>query len=104
MQARQRDRVALVCLDALSRPFRDQSRSDHHAIVAERLYLAVEPVSCRPGFKAEVQPVVSVRQSLDRPLNRQRAVFDITKKSDFAGSAAFRDRHSVLLLGDIKSH
>ena len=104
MQPRQRDRVAPVRLDPLARPFRDQGRSDHHAIVAERLDLAIKPVSRRPGFKADMQPLVSVRQSLDRPLDRQRAVLDIAEKPDFSGPAPFRDRHRVLLLGDVESH
>ena len=104
MQPCQRDRVAPVGLDPLARPFRDQRRSDHHAIVAESLNLAVKPVSRRPGFKADMQPIVSVRQSLDRPLDRQRAVLDLAEKPDFAGPAPFRDRHGVLLLGDIKSN
>jgi hypothetical protein len=77
-----------------------QGRSDHHALVAERLDLAIKPVSRRPSFKADVQRVVSVREPLDRPLDRQRAVLDIAEKSDFAAPARFR----VLLLRDIKSH
>lgn len=35
MQSRQRDRIAPVLLDALARPFRNQGRRDHHAIMAE---------------------------------------------------------------------
>jgi len=104
VQARQRDRVAPVRLDPLAGPLRDQGRRDHHAVVAERLDLAIKPVSRRPGFEADVQLLVSVRQSLDRPLDRQRSVFDIAEKSDFAGPPAFRNRHGVLRLGDIKSH
>ena len=104
MQPRQRDRIPPVRLDPLARPFRDQSRSDHHAFVAERLDLAIKPVSRRPGFKADMQPVVSVRQSLDRPLDRQRAVLDVAEKPDFARPAPFRDRDRVLPLGDIESH
>jgi hypothetical protein len=104
VQSRQRDRVAPVRLDALARPFRDQSWSDHHTFMPERLHLAIKPVSRRPGLKADVQPVVPVRQSLDRPLDRQRIVLHIAEKTDFAGSAAFRDCHGVLFLGDIKSH
>ena len=42
----------------LARPFRNQGLSDHHTIVAERLDLAIKPVSHRPGFKADLQPVV----------------------------------------------
>ena len=68
MQPRQRHRVAPVRLDPLARPFRDQRRSDHQAIVAERLHLAIKPVSRRPGFEADMQQVVPVRQSLDRLL------------------------------------
>jgi hypothetical protein len=51
--------------------------------VAERLDLAIKPVSHRPGFKADLQPVVPIRQSPDRAFDRQRTVFDIAKKSDF---------------------
>jgi hypothetical protein len=104
VQSRQCDRLAPVRLDALARPFRNQGRRDHHAVVAERLDLAIKPVSRRPGFKTDVQPAVSVRQSLDRPLDRQRIVLDIAEKPDFAAPAAFPNRHRVLLLGDIKSH
>jgi hypothetical protein len=104
VQSRQRDRVAPVRLDPFARPFRDQGRSNHHAIVAERLDLTIEPVSRRPGFKTDMQPVVSVGQSLDRPLDRQRTALDIAEKADFASPPAFRDRHGVFLLGDIKSH
>jgi hypothetical protein len=100
MQPRQRDRDAPVRLDPLARSF----RSDHHAIVAEILNLAMKPVSRRPSFKADMRPVVSVRQSLDRPLDRQRAVLDIAEKPNLPGSAPFRDRHGVLLLGDIESN
>jgi hypothetical protein len=52
--------------------------------VAERLHLAIKPVSRRPGFEADMQQVVSGRQSLDRPLDRQRTVLDVAKKSDFS--------------------
>jgi len=104
MQPRQRDRIPPARLDALARPSRDQSRSDHHAIVAESLYLAIKPVSRQPGFKADMQPIVSVRQSLDRSLDRQRAVLDVAKKSDFSRPPPFRDRDCVLLLGDVESH
>jgi hypothetical protein len=99
MQSRQRDRVAPVRLHALARPFWDQRRSDHHAIMAESLNLATKTVSGRPGFKADMQPMVSLRQPLDRPLDRQWTVLDIAEEPDFAGPAPFRDRHGVFLLG-----
>ena len=72
MKTRQRDRIPTVRLDPLARSFRDQRRSNHHAVVPERLHLAIKPVSRRPGFEADMQPVVSVSQSFDRPLDRQR--------------------------------
>ena len=103
VQPRQRDRIPSIRLDPLARAFRNQGRSDNHTIVAERLDLPIKPISRRPGLEADMQPVVSARQSLDRSLDRQRAVLDIAEKSDFAGPAAFRNRHSVLLLGDVKS-
>ena len=104
MQPRQRDRVAPVRLDPLARPFRNQGRSDHHAFVAEGPYLAIKPVSRRPGFKTNMQPIVSARQSLDRSLDRQRAVLDVAEKPDFSRPPPFRDRDCVLLLGDVESH
>jgi len=72
--------------------------------MTERPHLAIEPISRRPGFEADVQPVVSSRQSFDRLLNRQRTVLDIAEKPNFPGSATLRDRHGVLLLGDIERH
>src|ERR1700751_3969131 len=104
MQSRQRDRIASVRLHPLARPFRDQGRSNHHAVVTESPDLTIKPVSCRPGFKADLQPVVSVRKSLHRPLDRQRSVLNIAEKPDFPSPSAFGDRYGVLLLGDIKSH
>ena len=77
--------------------------SDHHAIVAESLNLAIKPVSRRPSFEADMQPVVSVRQSLDRPLDRQPTVFHIAEKPDLPGPTSLRDRNGVFLLGDVKS-
>jgi hypothetical protein len=82
MQPRQRNRIAPVRLDPLARPFRNQSRSDNHAFVAERLDLPIKPVCRRPGFKTNMQPIVSARQSLDRSRDRQRAVLDVAKKPD----------------------
>jgi hypothetical protein len=70
MQPRQRNPISPVRFDPLARPFRDQSRSDHHAFVAERLDLPIKPGSRRPGFKTNMQPIVSARQSLDRSLDR----------------------------------
>ena len=45
-----------------------------------------------------------VRQSLDRPLDRERAILDIAEKPDFAAPARLRDGYGVLLLRDIKSY
>jgi len=102
MQPRQCDRIPTVRLDPLTRSFRDQRRSNHHAVVAKRLHLAIESVSRRAGFEADM--VVSVSQSFDRPLDRRRIVLNIAHKPDFPGSATLRDRHGVLPLGDIESH
>ena len=37
-------------------------------------------VSRRSSLETDAQPIVSVRQSLDRPLDRQRTVLDIAEK------------------------
>ena len=103
MQPRQRDRIPSVRLDALARPFRDQSRSDHHAIVAESLDLPIKPVSRRSGFKTDMQPAVSLRQSLDRPLDRQWTVLDIAEKPDFSRPAAFGDAIACFFLATSKA-
>ena len=104
VQTRQRNRIPTVRLDPLARSFRDQRRSDHQAVVPERLHLAIKPISRRPGLKADMQLAVPGRQSLDRLLDRQWAVLDIAEKPHFSLPPPFRDRHRVLLLGDIKSH
>ena len=87
MQPRQRDRVPPVRLDPLTRPLRDQSRRNHHAVVAKRLDLPVQPISRRPGLEADMQPVVSLRQLLDRPLDRRRPVLDLAEEPDFPARA-----------------
>jgi hypothetical protein len=51
-----------------------------------------------------MQPIVSARQSLDRSLDRQRAVLDVAEKPDFSRPPSFRDRDCVLLLGDVEGH
>jgi hypothetical protein len=86
MKTRQSDRIPTVRLDPLARSFRDQRRSNHQAVMPERLHLAIESVSRRSGFEADMQPVVSVSQSFDRPLDRRRIVLDIAHKPDFPGS------------------
>ena len=70
--------------------------------MAESLDLAIKPVSRRPSFKADMQPVVSVRQSLDRPLDRQRTVLDVAEKPDLSRPAPLCDCNGVLLLGVVR--
>jgi hypothetical protein len=103
MQSSKRDRIAPVGLDPLARPFRDQGRRDHQAVVSQRPHLAIKPVSRRPGLKADMQLIVAARQSLDRLLDRQGAVLDIAEKPHFSLPPSFRYRHGVLLLGDIEA-
>jgi hypothetical protein len=54
--------------------------------VAVRPDPAIKPVSRRTGFKADIQAAVSVGQSLDRPLDRQRRIVDIAEKPDLPDS------------------
>jgi hypothetical protein len=51
-----------------------------------------------------MRPAVSTSRSLDRPLDRQRAVLDVAEKPNFSRPPPFRDRDRVLLLGDVESH
>jgi hypothetical protein len=103
MQPRQRNRIPSIRFYPLARPFRNQSRSDNHAFVAERLDLAITPISRWSSFKADMQPVVPTCQSLDRPLDRQRTVLDVAEKPDFSRPPRFCDRDRVLLLRDVES-
>ena len=80
-------------------PDRFGIRADNHAFGAERLDLPIKPVSREPGFKTNIQPIVSARS-----LDRQRAVLDVAEKPDFSRPPPFRDRECVLLLGDVESH
>ena len=66
VRTRQRNRIPMVHLDPLTRSFRDQRRSNHHAVMPERLHLAINPISGRARFKANMQLVVPGRQSPDR--------------------------------------
>jgi hypothetical protein len=100
-QPRQRFRIPSIRFYPLARPFRNQSRSDNHAFVAERLELAIKPISRWPSFKADMQPVVPTCQSLDRPIDRQRTVVDVAEKPDFSGPPPSCDR---VLLRDVESH
>ena len=73
-------------------------------LMSERSNLAIKPVSRRPGLEADMQPMVALCQSLDRSLNRPRAVLDLAEKPDLPGPAPLRDRDGVLFLGDIKGN
>jgi hypothetical protein len=72
--------------------------------VAERLDLAIKPVSIGPASKqtcsrshrSASRPIV---RSIGNGLFRHRQEIGLTPPP-----AAFRDRDGVLLLGDIKSH
>ena len=103
MKTRQSDRIPTVRLDPLARPFRDQGRCDHHAVMPERLHLAIKPVSGRPSLKADMQPLVSFRQSLDRPLDRKRTVLDIAKEPDFSGPTGFAIATACFFLATSKA-
>jgi hypothetical protein len=57
----------------------------------------------RPGFKADLQLIVPIRQSPDRGFGN--GLFSTSPRNRTSPTpAAFRDRDGVLLLGDIKSH
>jgi hypothetical protein len=68
MQPRQRSRIPSIRFDPPARPFRNQSRSDNHAFVARALGFGDKAHIPLVRFKADMQPVVSICQSLDRPL------------------------------------
>ena len=95
MQSRQRDRVAPLCFDALARPLRDQGRSDHGAIVAERLDLAVKPLPRRPGFKTDMERSRRAANLLIIRSTGSGALSTSLGHPDFAAPATYR---AVLLL------
>src|SRR5712691_12223710 len=102
MQPRQRDRIPPVGLDPLTRTLRDQSRGDHHTVVAQSLELTVQPIPGRTRFKAKMQPTIPARQFLDRPFDRSLTVLDLAEKPNLPCPAAFGDRDRMLNLGNIE--
>ena len=102
MQPRQRHRIPPIGLDPLAGPPRDKGRGHHGASVAERLHLTVEPVTGRSGFETDMQPAVSTRKLLERPLDRRPAVFNLAEKPHLPPPAALGDSHRVLPLRHVK--
>lgn len=98
MQPRQRHRVPPVRLDPLARPLRDQSRRNHHAVVAKIADLPIQPVPRRPGLEADMQSIILPGQLLDRPLDRRRPVLDLTEEPDLAAAATLGNRNRMLHL------
>ena len=81
VQPRQRDGVAPVRRDPLTRPLRDQGRRDHGAVVAEFADLPIQPVARRPGLEADMQTLIPLAELLDRPLDRRRLVLDLAEET-----------------------
>ena len=88
MQPRQRNRISPVRLrDPLARPFRDQEPERPPCIRGRALGFADK--ARIPSARLQnnsIQPIVSARQSLDRSLDRQRAVLDVAENPDFSTS------------------
>jgi hypothetical protein len=103
MQSRQRDRVPPVRLDAFRPSVSGSELEPPPCSRAESVDLTMKTVSRRPGFEAYMHSVVSIRQSLDRPLDRQWAILDVPEKSDLSRPALPRSQQ-VLLLGEVESH
>jgi hypothetical protein len=96
-EPRKRHRVTSVGFDPLARLLRDQRWRDDSAVMTQGPHLAVQSLSCRTGFVADVQPVVAIRQLADHFLDRRRRAVDLTKISDLTFAADIGDGHSVLL-------
>jgi hypothetical protein len=78
MQPRKRDRVTPIGLHPFARLLRNQRWRNDRTVVAESLDLAVQPVSGRAGFVADVQLCVAPCQLADHLLNRCRRTVDLT--------------------------
>jgi hypothetical protein len=72
--------------------------------VAQRLDLAIKPVSIGPASKQTCSRSYRSASLLIVRSIGNGLFSTIAKKSDFPTPAVFRDRDGVLLLGDIKSH
>ena len=103
MQPRQCHRIASVGLDPFARPFRDQRRRDDQAGVPEGLDLAIEPVSRRPRFVAEVQLAITTAQLADQPLHRCRRTRHLAEKPYLTAATAIGNRDRMLGLRYIES-
>jgi hypothetical protein len=74
MQPGKRDRIAPIGLYPPTWSLRDQSRGDHHAVVAEFTDLAIQPAGGWAGLVANAQLTISVGQLPDHPRDRCRLV------------------------------
>src|SRR5690348_9932943 len=72
--------------------------------MAQLLDLTIQPVACRAGLVAHVQPAMARCQLLDRPRNARRRVLDLADKSDLPRATTLGNRYRVLRLRHIKSH
>ena len=70
----------------------------------QRLHLTIKPVTCRPGFEADLQLLVSPSQLPDQTFDRRRPVLDLADKPDLASSTSVRNRHRVLQLCRIEGN
>jgi hypothetical protein len=66
--------------------------------------LAVQAVSQRACFVAEMQLLVATRQLPDHPLHRRRRAVDLANVAYLPIALALGNRHRVLLLGAVKSN
>jgi hypothetical protein len=104
MQSRQRDRVPPVRLDAFRPSVSGSELERPPCSRAESVDLTMKTVSRRPGFAADMHSVVSIRQSLDRPLDRQWAILDVPKKSDLSRPALPRSQQCASSWRSRKPH
>ena len=96
--------VAAVGLHPVARPRGNQRGRDHNAFMAEHRDLPIEPVAARPGFIAERQLAMLLREPLHHLGDGFRAAWDLAKEPRFPASPAFGDRHRNRLLVRIHRH
>jgi hypothetical protein len=65
--------------------------------VPQLLDLAIQPVTRRAGFEADLQPTIPACQLPDRSLNPRRRVLDLAQAPNLAGAASLGDATACFL-------
>src|ERR1700691_1674778 len=102
MQACERHRISTIGLNPLAWLLRNQRWCNDRAVMPESRHLAIQSVSGRTGFVADVQLPVTIRQLADRLLNSRRRAIELANIPNLPVAPAIGNRQCMLLLGCVQ--